>query len=79
MRRGNSDPDAIHQFGNGGGDMATKRAKQCEIHHWMLPAPGGPTTVGVCRNCGAEKEFSNAAARGWVPRPAAKKRPAATA
>lgn len=58
--------------------MATKRANLCVTHHWMLPAPGGTTTVGTCKNCGAEKEFSNAAARGWVPRPAAKKRPAAT-
>ena len=56
--------------------MAAKtRAIVCETHHFMLPAPGGPTSVGTCKHCGAEKEFSNAAARGWVPRPAAKKKP----
>ena len=56
--------------------MATKtRAMVCETHHWMLPAPGGPVSVGTCKHCGAKKEFSNAAARGWVPHPAAKKKP----
>lgn len=59
--------------------MATKtRVIVCETHHWMLPAPGGPTSLGTCKHCGAEKEFSNAAARGWVPRPAAKKKPEAS-
>ena len=56
--------------------MAPKtRVMVCDKHHWMLPAPGGPTSVGTCKHCGAVKEFSNAAARGWVPRTTAKKKP----
>ena len=26
-------------------------------HHWRLPPPNGPTVQGVCRRCGAEREF----------------------
>lgn len=46
--------------------------KQCDTHHWMLPAPGGPTSLGTCKHCGATKEFSNATGRTWIPRTAAK-------
>ncbi len=34
--------------------MATKtRVVVCDKHHWMLPAPGGPTSIGTCKHCGA--------------------------
>ncbi len=46
----------------------------CTGHHWMLPAPGGLTSVGTCKNCGAEKQFSNSSGGGWVLRSAAKRR-----
>lgn len=49
--------------------MASKaRVQACDVHHWVLPAPGGTTSVGTCRNCGAEKQFSNVAGSGWVLR-----------
>ena len=32
-------------------------------HHWVLPSPGGLTSTGHCKFCGAEKEFSNAVAK----------------
>ena len=31
-------------------------------HHWDIAAPDGPTSLGVCRNCGDTKEFANHAA-----------------
>lgn len=52
----------------------TTHADACAPHHWMLPAPGGLTSVGICKNCGAEKEFSNASSGGWVLRAGAKRR-----
>ena len=30
------------------------------IHHWVIePADGSSHSRGVCRNCGAEKQFRN--------------------
>lgn len=31
------------------------------IHHWLCEPPNGPTSRAVCRLCGAEREFRNAA------------------
>jgi hypothetical protein len=28
-------------------------------HHWLIESPAGSTSVGVCKNCGARKEFYN--------------------
>ena len=28
-------------------------------HHWDIAPANGPTSTGVCRNCGASKEFAN--------------------
>ena len=28
-------------------------------HHWDIAAPDGPTSAGVCLNCGDTKEFTN--------------------
>jgi hypothetical protein len=28
-------------------------------HHWILPPADGPISVGVCKHCGAQREFSN--------------------
>ena len=28
-------------------------------HHWVIETPKGPTSKGVCKLCGAEKEFQN--------------------
>ncbi|HEY48444.1 MAG TPA: hypothetical protein G4O13_00180 [Dehalococcoidia bacterium] len=29
------------------------------IHYWIIESPDGPTSRGVCKHCGAEKEFRN--------------------
>ncbi len=31
---------------------------QCK-HHWVIDAPSGPLSRGVCRICGVEKMFKN--------------------
>ncbi len=28
-------------------------------HYWVIESPKGPTSRGVCKFCGAEKEFKN--------------------
>lgn len=28
-------------------------------HHWLIESPDGPTSLGVCRICGLEREFDN--------------------
>ena len=28
-------------------------------HYWIIESPNGPTSRGVCKLCGAEKEFQN--------------------
>jgi len=33
-------------------------AGEC-IHHFIIEEPNGPQSEGVCKNCGAEKQFSN--------------------
>ncbi len=36
--------------------MAKQQTQEC-VHHWMLPAPSAKGTTGVCKTCGAEREF----------------------
>ena len=28
-------------------------------HHWLIDVAGGPTSKGVCRLCGTERQFRN--------------------
>jgi hypothetical protein len=28
-------------------------------HHWRIASPSGETSTGVCKNCGASREFQN--------------------
>lgn len=28
-------------------------------HHWLIESPHGPTSLGRCKLCGAQKEFRN--------------------
>ena len=28
-------------------------------HHWLVESPSGPTSMGICRICGAVKLFEN--------------------
>jgi len=39
------------------------------LHHWLIEAPAGPTSVGVCRGCGERRLFANAPTGGvpWSP------------
>ena len=41
------------------GESATKRGR-CR-HHWLIESPQGPTSMGMCKLCGAQREFSNSA------------------
>lgn len=34
------------------------------VHRWVIESPEGETSHGMCRVCGAEKEFPNAAEDG---------------
>ena len=29
------------------------------IHHWLIDAPEGPVSQGVCLTCGEQREFTN--------------------
>ena len=29
------------------------------VHHWLIDTPNGRESQGVCKRCGATKEFSN--------------------
>lgn len=28
-------------------------------HYWVIRPPEGPTSIGICRLCGAKREFEN--------------------
>ena len=34
-------------------------------HYWIVESPNGATSKGVCRLCGAEKEFKNYGPNSW--------------
>ena len=36
------------------------------VHHWIIEVANGATSPGVCRLCGAEKEFSNSPPEGDI-------------
>ena len=40
------------------GEEQQEQLGQCQ-HHWLIEAAGGPTSNGVCRSCGAERQFRN--------------------
>ena len=41
-------------------DTNVKLATRGEHHHyWIIESANGPTSTGVCKYCGAEKEFFN--------------------
>ncbi len=47
-------------------------------HHWMIETSYGPTSKGVCRLCGEEREFDNSPEASWAAQ-AKKARDAQTA
>jgi hypothetical protein len=32
-------------------------------HHWMISAPNGPSSEGVCKECGQRRDFLNSFTR----------------
>ena len=34
-------------------------ASDCRRHEWLIDSPNGPTSRGVCMNCGQMSEFKN--------------------
>ena len=41
------------------GDMAEVQALTC-VHHWVLSEPRLGTVLGVCRRCGAHRNYPSA-------------------
>ncbi len=33
--------------------------RAAHTHHWLIDEATGPTSMGRCRGCGAEKQFRN--------------------
>ena len=29
------------------------------VHHWVIETPNGPTSRGVCKKCGTQRDFQN--------------------
>jgi hypothetical protein len=48
-------------------DDADPDAKTCK-HHWRIARPSGGTSTGVCRRCGASREFLNYAQYSTISR-----------
>jgi len=40
-------------------ERTRKETAPC-AHHWLIESPDGPQSRGVCRRCGAVKDFYNA-------------------
>ena len=38
------------------------------VHRWVLEAPSGSLTTGVCRMCGEHRVFSDVAGHEWTLR-----------
>jgi hypothetical protein len=42
-------------------EQQSGRSASCR-HHWLIQAPNGATSQGICKRCGARRDFPNAAA-----------------
>ncbi len=42
-------------------EAETQEVKPSCAHHWVIATPNGEMSRGVCKICGLEKEFPNAA------------------
>ena len=52
------------------GDTGEWQSDLCS-HHWMIESPGGETSIGTCKACGATRAFRNHVERhSWTHRPA---------
>ena len=48
-------------------------------HHWVIESPNGPTSQGVCKFCGLERDFRNSLPGGGWERDASEVRARAVA
>jgi hypothetical protein len=48
-------------------DAGTEQQEGC-THHWRIASPSGETSKGVCKACGATREFQNYAYRSSMSR-----------
>jgi hypothetical protein len=39
-------------------EIATQLISDC-CHHWVIESPDGPTSSGICRDCGEMRDFKN--------------------
>ncbi len=46
---------------------------ECATHHWVIGSPSGAVSMGVCKICSAQREFSAVPERGWVSRAGGRK------
>lgn len=46
------------------------------VHHWLIEAPAGETSQGVCKHCGDAKAFKNGHQK--TAQPQARKQPPVT-
>lgn len=35
------------------------------VHHWRIDEPEGKTSRGLCRHCGATRQFANGSEDNW--------------
>jgi hypothetical protein len=47
----------------GGNNSQTFNLMNDCVHYWIIEAAAGPHSDGVCRRCGASRQFDNAADR----------------
>jgi hypothetical protein len=48
-------------------DVSSERQEGC-THHWRIASPCGESSTGVCKICGATREFQNYAYRSSMSR-----------
>ena len=65
---GTKEADPDEKTAEEGRASALERKAACQ-HHWMIPTPAGPVSIGTCRSCGEEREFQNyiEGGGGWSP------------
>jgi hypothetical protein len=58
-----SDPQSVHPTSETGVEEHT--------HHWLIGNQDGPSSPGVCKDCGERRDFSNSFERrksSWITR-----------
>lgn len=47
---------------------ADETLSEC-AHHWQIETPAGETSLGICKRCGATRNFANYSQRRTTARP----------